>query len=154
MYGHNKGRQIPGNACVAQLRNAGQEILCRLQPEPEKPFDSLAIAFRCEVDSSWHTIGYVVKEALDDVHETILAKKITAVSFDWVKFIIYWRTPGWYAGIKSIKDWRVVSDSCTFTKCKAIECMVYRYHSGVFRSPNIIADKDIIIELTVATVSC
>ena len=76
-------------ARIAQLRNAGQEILCRLQPEPENPFDSLAIVFRCEVDSSWHTIGYVVKEALDDVHEAILAKKITAVSFDWVKFIIY-----------------------------------------------------------------
>ena len=26
---------------------------------------------------------------------------------------------------------------------------MYRYHSGVFVSPNIIADKDIIIELTV-----
>ena len=49
----------------------------------------------------------MVKEALDDVHEAILAKKITAVSFDWVKFIIYWRTPGWYAGIKvsRIEEW-------------------------------------------------
>ena len=78
-----------------------------MQPEPENPFDSLAIAFRCEVDSSWHTIGYVVKEALDDVHGALSAKKITAVSFDWVKFVIYWRTPGWYAGIKisRIGEW-------------------------------------------------
>ena len=35
-----------------------------------------AIAFRCEVDSSWHTIGYVVKEALDDIHEALSAKKL------------------------------------------------------------------------------
>ena len=94
-------------ARVAQLRNAGQEVLCKLQPEPENPFDSLAITFRCEVDSSWYTIGYVVKEALDDVHEALSAKKIIAVSFDWVKFVIYWRTPGWYAGIKisRIGEW-------------------------------------------------
>ena len=76
-------------ARIAQLRNAGQEVLCKLQPEPENPFDSLAIAFRCEIDSYWHTIGYVVKEALDDVHEALSAKKITAVSFDWVKFVSY-----------------------------------------------------------------
>ena len=94
-------------ARIAQLRNADQEVLCKLQPEPENPFDSLAIAFRCEIDSYWHTIGYVVKEALDDVHEALSAKKITAVSFDWVKFVIYWRTPGWYAGIKisRIGEW-------------------------------------------------
>jgi hypothetical protein len=33
-------------ADVAQLRNAGQEIVYKLQQEPENPFDSLAIAFR------------------------------------------------------------------------------------------------------------
>ena len=43
----------------------------------------------------------------------------------------------------------MVLDSCTFTKWKAIECMVYQYHSGVFMSPNVIADKHMIIELTV-----
>ena len=94
-------------AHVVQLRNAGQEVLCKLQSEPENPFDSLAIAFRCEVDISWHTIGYVVKEVLDELHEALSAKKITVASFDWVKFIIYWRTPGWYAGIKvsRIGEW-------------------------------------------------
>ena len=70
-------------ARVAQLRNAGQEVLCKLQPEPENPIDYLAIAFRCEVDSSWHAIGYVVKEALNDVHEALSAKRITALSFDY-----------------------------------------------------------------------
>lgn len=63
-------------ACVAQLTSAGHEVRCKLQAEPENPFDSRAIAFRCEVDSSWHTTGYVVKEALDDVHEALLAKKL------------------------------------------------------------------------------
>ena len=49
----------------------------------------------------------MVNEVLDVVHEALSAKKITAVSFDWVKFIIYWRTPGWYAGIKvsRIGEW-------------------------------------------------
>ncbi len=77
---------------MAHLRNAGQDV-CKLQQELENPFDSLAITFRCEVDRSWHTIGYIVKEALDDFHEALSAKKTTALLFDWV-------TPAWYAGIK------------------------------------------------------
>ena len=34
-------------------------------------------------------------------------KKLTAVTIDWVKYIIYWRSPGWYAGIKltRIGEW-------------------------------------------------
>lgn len=31
-------------AHVAQLRNAGQEVLCKLQVEPENPFDSLYVS--------------------------------------------------------------------------------------------------------------
>lgn len=69
------GRHQETLARVAQLRSAGQEVQCKLQVEPENPIDSLAIAFRCEVDNSWHTIGYVVKKALNDVHEALSAKK-------------------------------------------------------------------------------
>ena len=30
---------------VAQPRNAGQDVLCKLQPEPENPFNSLASVY-------------------------------------------------------------------------------------------------------------
>lgn len=94
-------------ARVAQLRNGGKEIDCKLEPEPENPIDSEAIAFKCNVDGAWGCVGYVVREALTEVHRAIQEKKITEVSVEWVKFIIYWRTPGWYAGINvtRIGEW-------------------------------------------------
>ena len=111
-------------ARVAQLRNAGQEILCRLQPEPENPFDSLAIAFSCEVDSSWHTIGYVVKEALDDVHEAILAKKLLLCHFTGSSSSF---TGELLAGMQELKyqEWESGLGQLYFHKCKAIECMTW-----------------------------
>ena len=139
-----EGRYQETLACVAQLRNAGQEVLCKLQPEPENPFDSLAIAFGCEVDNSLHTIGYVVKEALNDVHEALSAKKITAVSFDWVKFIIYWRTPGWYTGVKisRIGEWsqRVVLSQSANNKIVYHIIIIAGWTAG-FMNVNV-ADKD------------
>jgi len=41
-----------------------------------------------------------VKEALDDVHSAINDKKILRVKFDWIKFIVHFKRPGWYAGIR------------------------------------------------------
>ena len=75
-------------------------IPVKLQPEPNNPIDSKAIAFMCKVENDWERIGYVVQEALDDVHEAINTNKILGVSFQWIKFIVYFKTPGWYAGIK------------------------------------------------------
>ena len=94
-------------ARVSQIRNRNVDVICKLYPEPNNPADARAIAFRVCLDKSWCTIGYVVKEALDEVHEAISAKKLTAVTVDWVKYIIYWRSPGWYAGIKvtRIGEW-------------------------------------------------
>ena len=67
----------------------------------------LYIAFRVYLDETWSTIGYVVREALNEVHEAISEKKLTAVTIDWIKYIIYWRSPDWYAGIKltRIGEW-------------------------------------------------
>ena len=71
------------------------------------PMDSQAIAFKCKVDGAWYPIGYVVKEALSEVHAAINDKAITNVAFSWVKFVIYWKKPGWYAGINitRIGEW-------------------------------------------------
>lgn len=86
-------------AKIAQRRSKGEVVPCRLKPEPTNPVDSQAIAFETEVDGVWQIIGYVVKEALCDVHKALAAKKVISVSFDWVKYQLYWRAPGWYAGI-------------------------------------------------------
>ena len=84
---------------VARLRNGGQDVACMIQPEPDNPFDAEAIAFKCKLQGRWCTIGYVVKEVLKEVHEALSQKKISRVSISWVKYIIYWRVPAWYAGI-------------------------------------------------------
>ena len=87
---------------IIELRTAGtniDNIDCRIMPEPDNPADAKAIAFQCRVDSQWQTIGYIVKEALDEVHQALHHQKIIDVRLKWVKFIIYWQTPAWYAGI-------------------------------------------------------
>ncbi len=94
-------------ARIAQLGTRGVEVSCRVEPEPDNPFDSEAIAFKCKVDGAWKTIGYVVKEALKELHQVLTEKRVTKVSINWVKYIIDWRTPGWYAGVNitRIGEW-------------------------------------------------
>ena len=86
-------------ARIAQKRSKGEDVQCKIKPEPTNPVDSQAIAFESEIDGVWQVIGYVVKEALCDVHNALAAKKVISVSFDWVKYQLYWLAPGWYAGI-------------------------------------------------------
>ena len=73
----------------------------RLKLEPENPKDSKAICFECFMDGKWHRIGYVVREALDSVHSALNQSQITAVEFDWIKYVVHWSRsgPGWYTGI-------------------------------------------------------
>ena len=65
-------------------------MACKLRPEPDNPFDNLAISFQCEIDGVWHTIGYALHEVLKELHEVLTSQNITAVSIDWVKFAVYW----------------------------------------------------------------
>ena len=70
---------------------------------PKNPFDSRAIASVCKLKEEWEQIGYIVREALDEVHCAMDKNKIVAVKFDWVKFIVYFQNRGWYAGIMLTK---------------------------------------------------
>ena len=78
-----------------------KQIPVMICPEPENPVDSEAIAFRARVSGKWHTIGYVVREALPHVHTALQGNKITSVAFSWVKYMVQWTRsgPGYYAGI-------------------------------------------------------
>ncbi len=58
--------------------------------------------FRClQLNEGWHRIGYVVTEALDHVHKSLVENRIIYVKFAWVKYVVVWRRcgPGYYAGI-------------------------------------------------------
>ena len=84
---------------ASQLRSRGEVVECKLQQEPDNPYDSQAIAFLCNVDNKWKRIGYAVQEVLEELNEAISRKKITDVSIEWVKYVIFWQSPAWYAGI-------------------------------------------------------
>ena len=79
-------------------------VAVKLQKEPENKKDSHAVAFMCKVGTVWERIGYVVKEALDEVHKVMDDDKILCVQFDWVKYVPHYKNPGWYAGIKITRD--------------------------------------------------
>jgi len=107
--GYNKESRYQELLALAQRKRAKDNatIPVKLQPEPSNTMDSKAIAFMCKADTNWERIDYVVHAALDDVHEAINNNKILDVTFQWIKFIVYFRTPGWYDGITITRsgDW-------------------------------------------------
>ena len=50
------------------------------------------------------TIGYVVSELLEEVHDATNAGSILSVQFAWIRYIIDWSRsgPGFFAGIAGI----------------------------------------------------
>lgn len=105
---------------ASQLLMSKNEVKCRLMHEPDNPVDSEAIAFECELDGSWKIIGYAVQEVLNELHVAIKERKIVSVSVNWIKFIIYWSSPGWYAGIdiKKIGEWSTAVMASQSSKIK------------------------------------
>ena len=85
---------------IAQLYK-GQEVPVNIYPEPLNQFDAKAIAFKCWVNNDWHRIGYIVREALDNVHDAQRNGKILEVKFKWAEYLVkwLWSGPGYYAGI-------------------------------------------------------
>ena len=91
-------------ALSSQKLHNKEVVPVQLHKEPENKKDSKPIAFMCKVDTTWERIGYVVKEALDKVHEAMDHGKILTVQFDWVNYVPHYKNPGWYTGIKITRD--------------------------------------------------
>jgi len=70
-------------------------------PEPDNPYDCKAIVFKCFLDGWWKRIGYIVREALANVHSARRNRKIAGVAFSWAKYLVTWpgSGPGYYASI-------------------------------------------------------
>ena len=87
-----------------QLHN-GNVVPVKIFPEPSNQYDNKAIAFKCWMNDDWHTIGYIVSEALDTVHDALNNNLITGVNFAWAKYMLSWirSGPGYYAGINITK---------------------------------------------------
>ena len=49
---------------ASRLLQDGRQVPVELVPEPDNPYDSKAIAFKCTVEGNSVRIGYVVREAL------------------------------------------------------------------------------------------
>lgn len=84
----------------------GQAVSVKLQKEPDNVKDSRAIAFVCNANCQWERIGYVVREALDAVCHAMDNNLINEVRFDWIKYIVHFKNPGWYAGVAINKSGR------------------------------------------------
>ena len=84
-------------------------------PEPDNPVDAKAIAFVTVWDGKWQRIGYVVREALDDVHSAMNNKQIVNICFDWVKLHINWICSGfgYYTAISVTKVGKWSQTVCT-----------------------------------------
>lgn len=83
-----------------------------MEPELTNLFDAKAIQIKYKVDGMWKRL---VSEVLDEVHEALKANRIVSVDFEWIKLIVIWRTPGWYAG-ELILHKKVNVQNCTKSK--------------------------------------
>ena len=83
-----------------------EDVRVKLQPEPDNPYDSKAIAFVVNLNGKEHRIGYVVHELLDEVHHDLSGNLIKRVQCAWVKFIVEWpkSDPGYYCGCTHYKE--------------------------------------------------
>ena len=61
-------------------------------------------------------IGYVVREALDSIHDAWDGGSITEVKFSWVKYLVTWTRsgPGYYTGINitRVGQWSTAVHKC------------------------------------------
>jgi len=55
---------------ISDLLHQGDTVPVDIFPEPDNPYDSKAITFKCFLDGWWKRIGYIVREALASVHAT------------------------------------------------------------------------------------
>ena len=94
------------DVCRQVVLSRISKILCdggifdaRIHPEPENQYR--AITFQCHIEQEWQTIGYIVRECLDHVHEALQKKGILSVKLAWAKYLVCWSRsgPGFYAAI-------------------------------------------------------
>ena len=74
---------------IKERLDKNEHVSMKLTPDPSNPFDSMAIAFQCLHGAMWQTIGYIVKEALGEVHDAIHDGKIISVELAWVKYKLW-----------------------------------------------------------------
>lgn len=105
-------------ALALAKRKMNEEIFIpvKLEKEPHNPVDAKVIAFLINVDSTWRRISYVINELLEEVHKAMDDGLIMNIQVDCIKYIPYFKYPGWYAGIKFTKngDWsEIVIRKCS-----------------------------------------
>jgi len=60
----------------------------KLQKEQDNPVDANTIAFMCYADSKWERIGYVVIEALPDIHDSLRKQNVSLFWLDQVHCVL------------------------------------------------------------------
>ena len=106
-------------ALAAKRMREGQSINVILCPEPHNKYDAKAIAFVIVENDISKRVGYVVREALDNVHEAMKKEEILKVEVKCIKYLLHWSRsgPGWYAAIDITKvgEWPAVVAKCSST---------------------------------------
>lgn len=105
---------------VSKLMQKGEQIPVDIIPEPNNQYDAKAIYFSCKVDGKWSKIGYIVREALDDVHAACAHRSILDIKVAWAKYLVSWTRsgPGFYAGVDiTVRGrWSPVVRQCASTR--------------------------------------
>ena len=94
------------------------DVDVKLVPEPNNPYDSRAINFQCLVNQSRKTIGYVVRELCDCIHDAIAKHSIVEVRLSSIKYkVIHTTGPGYYAAVNITRkgEWSLIASKYSNT---------------------------------------
>lgn len=84
---------------IIDRREKGDTIAVKIIAEPDNLFDSRAVSFKASVDGEWKTIGYVVREIVEEIHSAIDSDSIIRTEFAWVRYKLWKKAPGYYAAV-------------------------------------------------------
>ena len=95
---------------LAELDNDElRKVDVKFVPEPTNPVDAKAISFVTFYNGTQQRIGYIVREAVDDVHTALENNEVVNVCFEYrIKWVF--SGPGYYAAvnIRKIGKWSPV----------------------------------------------
>ena len=95
---------------IRDRRELGEDFVVKLIPEPENVADSRAIRFGVNIDGTWRTIGYVVREIVEEIHSAIETNSIVSTEFAWVKYKLWKKAPGYYVAVTITNKLSVASE--------------------------------------------
>lgn len=84
---------------MRELHDEGANLSIILSPEPDNPVDRDAIAFKCNLDGTFITLGYIARNLTGEVSAAMKDNLITEIKLKYIRYRFWQSGPGYYAAV-------------------------------------------------------